>query len=155
MFSAHTWPVERAAVPSLRLCVRLRSSFETPCWRQHSRRPKNSLRRTPGYRVAGPHDGQGDEQSLADTANLSVGDLTDKEAEELRALTSAYREVGHPLVICVDNVVDLAPGIGGAASGIPRPARLVSPSAVIRYCRPALRSTSPTRAPCAPRGTRG
>ena len=52
-------------------------------------------------------DGQGDEQSLADTANLSVGDLTDKEAEELRALASAYREkFGRPLVICVDNVVD-------------------------------------------------
>ena len=104
-------------------------------------------------------DGQGDEQSLADTANLSVGDLTDKEAEELRALASAYREkFGRPLVICVDNVVDrkhlLESGWRRVEHSPAREARF-SLGEVIDIATCASISWSPTRTPCAPRGTRG
>ncbi len=55
----------------------------------------------------GELDGQGNEQSSSDLSALSVGDVTDEEAEELRALSAAYRDkFNRPLVICADNVVD-------------------------------------------------
>ena len=107
MFSAHTWPVERAwdARPFTSVSE-LRSSFENAVLAATQQEAEELIASYSDI-VSLVLDGQGDEQSLADTANLSVGDLTDKEAEELRALASAYREkFGRPLVICVDNVVD-------------------------------------------------
>ena len=107
MFSAHTWPVERAwdARPFGSVSD-LRSSFENAVLAATQQEAEELIASYSDI-VSLVLDGQGDEQSLADTANLSVGDLTDKEAEELRALASAYREkFGRPLVICVDNVVD-------------------------------------------------
>ena len=107
MFSAHTWPVERAWESRPFASVsELRSSFEDAVL---AASPEEAEELIASYTdvVSLVLDGAGDEQSLADTSNLSVGDLTDKEAEELRALTAAYREkFGRPLVICVDNVVD-------------------------------------------------
>ena len=107
MFSAHTWPVERAWESRPFTSVsELRSSFENAVL-VATQQEAEELIASYSDIVSLVLDGQGDEQSLADTANLSVGDLTDKEAEELRALASAYREkFGRPLVICVDNVVD-------------------------------------------------
>ena len=107
MFSAHTWPVERAWESRPFASVsELRSSFEDAVL---TASPEEAEELIASYTdvVSLVLDGAGDEQSLADTSNLSVGDLTDKEAEELRALAAAYREkFGRPLVICVDNVVD-------------------------------------------------
>ena len=107
MFSAHTWPVERAWESRPFASVsELRSSFEDAVL---AASPEEAEELIASYTdvVSLVLDGAGDEQSLADTSNLSVGDLTDKEAEELRALAAAYREkFGRPLVICVDNVVD-------------------------------------------------
>ena len=107
MFSAHTWPVERAWESRPFTSVsELRSSFENAVLAATQQEAEELIASYSDI-VSLVLDGQGDEQSLADTANLSVGDLTDKEAEELRALASAYREkFGRPLVICVDNVVD-------------------------------------------------
>ena len=107
MFSAHTWPVERAWESRPFASVsELRSSFENAVLAATQQEAEELIASYSDI-VSLVLDGQGDEQSLADTANLSVGDLTDKEAEELRALASAYREkFGRPLVICVDNVVD-------------------------------------------------
>ena len=107
MFSAHTWPVERAWESRPFASVSdLRSSFENAVLAATQQEAEELIASYSDI-VSLVLDGQGDEQSLADTANLSVGDLTDKEAEELRALASAYREkFGRPLVICVDNVVD-------------------------------------------------
>ena len=107
MFSAHTWPVERAWESRPFASVsELRSSFEDAVL---TASPEEAEELIASYTdvVSLVLDGAGDEQSLADTSNLSVGDLTDKEAEELRALAAAYREkFGRPLVICADNVVD-------------------------------------------------
>ena len=107
MFSAHTWPVERAWESRPFASVsELRSSFEDAVL---AASPEEAEELIASYTdvVSLVLDGAGDEQSLADTSNLSVGDLTDKEAEELRALAAAYREkFGRPLVICADNVVD-------------------------------------------------
>ena len=107
MFSAHTWPVERAWESRPFASVsELRSSFEDAVL---AASPEEAEELIASYTdvVSLVLDGAGDEQSLADTSNLSVGDLTDKEAEELRALAAAYHEkFGRPLVICVDNVVD-------------------------------------------------
>ena len=107
MFSAHTWPVERAWESRPFASVsELRSSFENAVLAATQQEAEELIASYSDI-VSLVLDGQGDEQSLADTANLSVGDLTDKEAVELRALASAYREkFGRPLVICVDNVVD-------------------------------------------------
>ena len=107
MFSAHTWPVERAWESRPFASVsELRSSFENAVLAATQQEAEELIASYSDI-VSLVLDGQGDEQSLADTANLSVGDLTDKEAEELRALASAYRKkFGRPLVICVDNVVD-------------------------------------------------
>ena len=107
MFSAHTWPVERSWESRPFASVsELRSSFENAVLAATQQEAEELIASYSDI-VSLVLDGQGDEQSLADTANLSVGDLTDKEAEELRALASAYREkFGRPLVICVDNVVD-------------------------------------------------
>ena len=107
MFSAHTWPVERAWESRPFASVsELRSSFENAVLAATQQEAEELIASYSDI-VSLVLDGQGDEQSLADTANLSVGDLTDKEAEELRALASTYREkFGRPLVICVDNVVD-------------------------------------------------
>ena len=107
MFSAHTWPVERAWESRPFASVsELRSSFENAVLAATQQEAEELIASYSDI-VSLVLDGQGDEQSLADTANLSVGDLTDKEAKELRALASAYREkFGRPLVICVDNVVD-------------------------------------------------
>ena len=107
MFSSHTWPVERAWESRPFASVsELRSSFEDAVL---AASPEEAEELIASYTdvVSLVLDGAGDEQSLADTSNLSVGDLTDKEAEELRALAAAYREkFGRPLVICADNVVD-------------------------------------------------
>ena len=107
MFSAHTWPVERAWESRPFASVsELRSSFENAVLAATQQEAEELIASYSDI-VSLVLDGQGDEQSLADTANLSVGVLTDKEAEELRALASAYRKkFGRPLVICVDNVVD-------------------------------------------------
>ena len=107
MFSAHTWPVERAWESRPFASVsELRSSFENAVLAATQQEAEELIASYSDI-VSLVLNGQGDEQSLADTANLSVGDLTDKEAEELRALASAYRKkFGRPLVICVDNVVD-------------------------------------------------
>ena len=107
MFTTQTWPAERAwdARPFGSVSD-LRSSFENVVLAATQQEAEELIASYSDI-VSLVLDGQGDEQSLADTANLSVGDLTDKEAEELRALASAYREkFGRPLVICVDNVVD-------------------------------------------------
>lgn len=107
MFTTKTWPAERAweARPFASVSE-LRSSFEDAVL---SATPQEAEELIASYAdiVSLVLDGQGDEQSLADTSNLSIGELTDKEAEELRALATAYRtKFGRPLVICVDNVVD-------------------------------------------------
>ena len=107
MFTTQTWPAERAwdARPFGSVSD-LRSSFENVVLAATQQEAEELIASYSDI-VSLVLDGQGDEQSLADTANLSVGDLTDKEAEELRALASTYREkFGRPLVICVDNVVD-------------------------------------------------
>ena len=107
MFTTQTWPAERAwdARPFGSVSD-LRSSFENVVLAATQQEAEELIASYSDI-VSLVLDGQGDEQSLADTANLSVGDLTDKEAEELRALASAYRKkFGRPLVICVDNVVD-------------------------------------------------
>ena len=107
MFTTQTWPAEHAwdARPFGSVSD-LRSSFENVVLAATQQEAEELIASYSDI-VSLVLDGQGDEQSLADTANLSVGDLTDKEAEELRALASAYREkFGRPLVICVDNVVD-------------------------------------------------
>lgn len=107
MFTTQTWPAERAWESRPFASVSdLRSSFENAVLAATQQEAEELIASYSDI-VSLVLDGQGDEQSLADTANLSVGDLTDKEAEELRALASAYREkFGRPLVICVDNVVD-------------------------------------------------
>ena len=107
MFTTKTWPAERAweARPFASVSE-LRSSFEDAVL---SATPQEAEELIASYAdiVSLVLDGQGDDQSLADTSNLSIGELTDKEAEELRALATAYRtKFGRPLVICVDNVVD-------------------------------------------------
>ena len=107
MFTTKTWPAERAweARPFASVSE-LRSSFEDAVL---SATPQEAEELIASYAdiVSLVLDGQGDEQSLADTSNLSIGELTDKEAEELRTLATAYRtKFGRPLVICVDNVVD-------------------------------------------------
>ena len=107
MFTTKTWPAERAweARPFASVSE-LRSSFEDAVL---SATPQEAEELIASYAdiVSLVLDGQGDDQSLADTSNLSVGELTDKEAEELRALGGAYRKkFGRPLIICVSNVVD-------------------------------------------------
>ena len=107
MFTSQTWPAERAweARPFASVSE-LRSSFEDAVL---AATPQEAEELIASYDdiVSLVLDGQGDDQSLADTSNLSVGELTDKEAEELRALGGAYREkFGRPLIICVSNVVD-------------------------------------------------
>ena len=107
MFSAHTWPVERAWESRPFASVsELRSSFEDAVL---AASPEEAEELIASYTdvVSLILDGAGDEQASADTSNLSVGEVTPEEAEELRALAAAYREkFGRPLVICVDNVVD-------------------------------------------------
>ena len=107
MFTTQTWPAERAweARPFASVSE-LRSSFEDAVL---SATPQEAEELIASYAdiVSLVLDGQGDEQALADTSNLSIGELTDKEAEELRALGAAYRtKFGRPLIICVNNVVD-------------------------------------------------
>ena len=107
MFSAHTWPVERAWESRPFASVsELRSSFEDAVL---AASPEEAEELIASYTdvVSLLLDGAGDEQASTDTSSLSVGDVTSEEAEELRALAAAYREkFGRPLVICVDNVVD-------------------------------------------------
>ena len=107
MFSAHTWPVERAWESRPFASVsELRSSFEDAVL---AASPEEAEELIASYTdvVSLVLDGAGDEQANADTSNLSVGEVTPEEAEELRALAAAYHEkFGRPLVICVDNVVD-------------------------------------------------
>ena len=107
MFSAHTWPVERAWESRPFASVsELRSSFEDAVL---AASPEEAEELIASYTdiVSLVLDGAGDEQANADTSSLSVGEVTPEEAEELRALAAAYREkFGRPLVICVDNVVD-------------------------------------------------
>ena len=107
MFSAHTWPVERAWESRPFASVsELRSSFEDAVL---AASPEEAEELIASYTdvVSLVLDGAGDEQASTDTSSLSVGDVTSEEAEELRALAAAYREkFGRPLVICVDNVVD-------------------------------------------------
>ena len=107
MFTTQTWPAERAweARPFASVSE-LRSSFEDAVL---SATPQEAEELIASYAdiVSLVLDGQGDEQALADTSNLSIGELTDKEAEELRALGAAYRtKFGRPLIICVNNVAD-------------------------------------------------
>ena len=107
MFTSQTWPAERAweARPFASVSE-LRSSFEDAVL---AATPQEAEELIASYDdiVSLVLDGQGDDQSLADTSNLSVGELTDKEAEELRALGGTYRKkFGRPLIICVSNVVD-------------------------------------------------
>ena len=107
MFTTQTWPAERAwdARPFATV-TELRSSFEDVVLAATAEEAEELIASYTDV-VSLILDGEGDDQSLADTSNLSVGDLTDKEAEELRALAAAYREkFGRPLVICADNVVD-------------------------------------------------
>ena len=107
MFSAHTWPVERAWESRPFASVsELRSSFEDAVL---AASPEEAEELIASYTdvVSLVLDGAGDEQASSDTSSLSVGDVTPEEAEELRALAAAYHEkFGRPLVICVDNVVD-------------------------------------------------
>ena len=107
MFSAHTWPVERAWESRPFASVsELRSSFEDAVL---AASPQEAEELIASYTdvVSLVLDGAGDEQANADTSSLSVGEVTPEEAEELRALAAAYHEkFGRPLVICVDNVVD-------------------------------------------------
>ena len=85
MFTSQTWPAERAweARPFASVSE-LRSSFEDAVL---AATPQEAEELIASYDdiVSLVLDGQGDDQSLADTSNLSVGELTDKEAEELRA----------------------------------------------------------------------
>ena len=107
MFSQHTWPVERAWESRPFASVsELRSSFEDAVL---AAAPDEAEELIASYTdvVSLVLDGQGDEQSSSDLSALSVGDVTDEEAEELRALSTAYRDkFNRPLVICADNVVD-------------------------------------------------
>ena len=107
MFSAHTWPVERAWESRPFASVsELRSSFEDAVL---AASPAEAEELIASYTdvVSLVLDGAGDEQASSDTSSLSVGEVTSEEAEELRALAAAYRDkFGRPLVICVDNVVD-------------------------------------------------
>ena len=107
MFSAHTWPVERAWESRPFASVsELRSSFEDAVL---TASPEEAEELIASYTdiVSLVLDGAGDEQANSDTSSLSVGEVTPEEAEELRALAAAYHEkFGRPLVICVDNVVD-------------------------------------------------
>ena len=107
MFSAHTWPVERAWESRPFASVsELRSSFEDAVL---SASPEEAEELIASYTdvVSLVLDGAGDEQASSDTSSLSVGEVSSEEAEELRALAAAYREkFNRPLVICVDNVVD-------------------------------------------------
>ena len=107
MFSAHTWPVERAWESRPFASVsELRSSFEDAVL---AASPEEAEELIASYTdvVSLILDGAGDEQARSDTSSLSVGEVSTEEAEELRALAAAYREkFGRPLVICVDNVVD-------------------------------------------------
>ena len=107
MFSQHTWPVERAWESRPFASVsELRSSFEDAVL---TATPDEAEELIASYTdvVSLVLDGQGDEQSSSDLSTLSVGDATDEEAEELRALSTAYRDkFNRPLVICADNVVD-------------------------------------------------
>ena len=107
MFSSHTWPVERAWESRPFASVsELRSSFEDAVL---AASPEEAEELIASYTdvVSLVLDGAGDEQASTDTSSLSVGEVTPEEAEELRALTAAYRDkFGRPLVICVDNVVD-------------------------------------------------
>ena len=107
MFSAHTWPVERAWESRPFASVsELRSSFEDAVL---AASPEEAEELIASYTdiVSLILDGAGDEQASSDTSSLSVGEVTPEEAEELRALATAYREkFGRPLIICVDNVVD-------------------------------------------------
>ena len=107
MFSAHTWPVERAWESRPFASVsELRSSFEDAVL---AASPEEAEELIASYTdvVSLILDGAGDEQASTDTSSLSVGEVSSEEAEELRALAAAYREkFGRPLVICVDNVVD-------------------------------------------------
>ena len=107
MFSQHTWPVERAWESRPFASVsELRSSFEDAVL---TAAPDEAEELIASYTdvVSLVLDGQGDEQSSSDLSTLSVGDATDEEAEELRALSTAYRDkFNRPLVICADNVVD-------------------------------------------------
>ncbi len=107
MFSAHTWPVERAWESRPFASVsELRSSFEDAVL---AASPEEAEELIASYTdiVSLVLDGAGDKQASTDTSSLSVGEVTPEEAEELRALAAAYHEkFGRPLVICVDNVVD-------------------------------------------------
>ena len=107
MFSSHTWPVERAWESRPFASVsELRSSFEDAVL---AASPEEAEELIASYTdvVSLILDGAGDEQASTDTSNLSVGEVTPEEAEELRALAAAYHEkFGRPLIICVDNVVD-------------------------------------------------
>ena len=107
MFSAHTWPVERAWESRPFASVsELRSSFEDAVL---AASPEEAEELIASYTdvVSLVLDGAGDEQASSDTSSLSVGEVSSEEAEELRALAAAYHEkFGRPLVICVDNVVD-------------------------------------------------
>jgi len=107
MFSSHTWPVERAWESRPFASVsELRSSFEDAVL---AASPEEAEELIASYTdiVSLVLDGAGDEQASTDTSNLSVGEVTPEEAEELRALAAAYHEkFGRPLIICVDNVVD-------------------------------------------------
>ena len=107
MFSQHTWPVERAWESRPFASVsELRSSFEDAVL---TGAPDEAEELIASYTdvVSLVLDEQGDEQSSSDLSALSVGDVTDEEAEELRALSTAYRDkFNRPLVICADNVVD-------------------------------------------------
>ena len=107
MFSQHTWPVERAWESRPFASVsELRSSFEDAVL---TAAPDEAEELIASYTdvVSLVLDGPGDEQSSSDLSALSVGDVTDEEAEELRALSTAYRDkFNRPLVICADNVVD-------------------------------------------------
>ena len=107
MFTTQTWPAERAwEARPFATVTELRSSFEDVVLAATAEEAEELIASYTDV-VSLILDGEGDDQSLADTSNLSVGDLTDKEAEELRALAAAYREkFGRPLVICADNVVD-------------------------------------------------
>ncbi len=157
MFSAHTWPVERAWESRPFASVsELRSSFEDAVL---AASPEEAEELIASYTdvVSLVLDGAGDEQASTDTSSLSVGDVTSEEAEELRALAAAYREkFGRPLVICVDNVVDrkhlLSSGWRRVEHSPAREARFAL-GEVIDIATCVSISWSPTRTPCAPRGT--
>lgn len=107
MFSGATWPVERAwqQAPFVST-AHLRHAFQDAVV---AASPEEQEALIAGYTdlVDLLLNNAGDEQAQIDTSSLTIGDFTDAEEAELRAMDEAYREkFGHPFIMFIGNIAD-------------------------------------------------